>query len=57
VLQSAPPEYVYTNQNGNNIRGFSNIDLNPNAAAIPIFLTCTTATMNLNGKRNVEISY
>jgi len=40
-----------------NVNGFSTIDLNPAGAAIPTFLVCTTATLNLLGKRNVDLKY
>jgi len=40
-----------------NAGGFSTIDLNPANAAIPTFLVCTTATLHLLGKRNVDIRY
>jgi len=47
----------YTAQTGNNINGFSTIDLRPADPAIPTFLVCTTATLHLNGIRNVDIRY
>jgi len=47
----------YNPQAGNNINGFSAIDLDPAGAAIPTFLVCTTATLQLMGKRNVDIRF
>ena len=47
----------YNPQAGNNINGFSTIDLRPADAAVPTFLICTTATLQLNGIRNVDIRY
>ena len=40
-----------------NARGFSQIDLAPAAAAIPTFLICTTTTLELKGRREVDIKY
>jgi hypothetical protein len=40
-----------------NIRGFSQIDLNPAGAAIPTFLVCTTTTLELKGRREIDIKY
>jgi hypothetical protein len=40
-----------------NLRGFSQIDLAPAAAAIPTFLICTTTTLELKGRREVDIKY
>jgi hypothetical protein len=40
-----------------NARGFSQIDLAPAAAAIPTFLICTTTTLELKGRREVNITY
>jgi len=48
---------LYTAQAGNNENGFSNIDLDPAGAATPTFLVCTTMSLILNGRRNVEIKY
>jgi len=48
---------LYTAQAGNNENGFSNIDLDPGNAATPTFLVCTTMSIVLNGRRNVEIKY
>ena len=48
---------LYTAQAGNNENGFSNIDLDPAGAATPTFLVCTTMSIMLNGRRNVEIKY
>ena len=47
----------YTAQAGNNYQSFANVDLNPAGASIPTFLVCTTATLNLNGKRNIDIKF
>jgi len=47
----------YTPQAGSAIDGFSAIDLDPAGAAIPTFLVCTTATLQLMGKRNVDIRF
>ena len=44
-------------ENALNANGFSTINLNPAGDAIPTFLVCTTATLNLLGKRNVDIRY
>jgi hypothetical protein len=48
---------LYTAQAGNNENGFSNIDLDPANGATPTFLVCTTMSIILNGRRNVEIKY
>jgi len=40
-----------------NARGFSQIDLAPAAAAIPTFLICTTTTLELKGRREIDIKY
>lgn len=40
-----------------NIRGFSQINLDPAGAAIPTFLICTTTTLELKGRREVDIKY
>ena len=40
-----------------NMRGFSQIDLSDALAAIPTFLVCTTTSLELKGKREVEIKY
>ena len=40
-----------------NITGFSQIDLDPAGAAIPTFLICTTTTLELKGRREVNITY
>jgi len=40
-----------------NMRGFSQIDLDPAGAAIPTFLVCSTTSLELRGKREVEIKY
>ena len=40
-----------------NMTGFSQIDLNPGGAAIPTFLICTTTTLELKGRREVDIKY
>ena len=37
--------------------GFSAIDLQPAGAAIPTFLVCTTASLHLQGRRNLDIRY
>ena len=47
----------YTAQAGTNSQSFANVDLSPAGASIPTFLVCTTATLNLNGKRNVDIRF
>jgi hypothetical protein len=49
--------YVYNAQAGDNSRGFSNIDLDPTAAATPTFLICTTNYLELNGLRNVDLRF
>ncbi len=43
--------------NALNQNGFSTIDLAPAGASIPTFLVCTTATLNLMGRRNIDIKY
>lgn len=49
---------TFTGQNAAlNQNGFCNIDLNPAGAAIPTFLVCTTATLHLQGRREVDIRY
>lgn len=40
-----------------NIRGFSQINLDPAGAAIPTFLICSTTTLELKGVRNIDIKY
>lgn len=40
-----------------NMTGFSHIDLRPNDGAIPTFVVCTTQTLELQGRRNVDIKY
>jgi len=40
-----------------NMRGFSQINLDPAGAAIPTFLVCTTTTLELKGRREVDIKY
>ncbi len=47
---------LYTAQAGNNENGFSNIDLDPANGATPTFLVCTTMSIILNGRRNVELN-
>ena len=44
-------------ENALNANGFSTINLNPAGDAIPTFLVCTTATLNLMGRRNVDLKY
>ena len=40
-----------------NVNGFSVIDLAPAGGAVPTFLVCITATLNLMGKRKIDIRY
>jgi len=40
-----------------NITGFSQIDLDPGGAAVPTFLICSTTTLELKGRREVDIKY
>lgn len=40
-----------------NMRGFSQINLDPAGAAIPTFLVCTTTTLELKGRREINITY
>lgn len=40
-----------------NMRGFSQVNLDPAGAAIPTFLICTTTTLELKGRREVDIKY
>ncbi len=40
-----------------NMTGFSQINLNPGGAAIPTFVVCTTTTLELKGRREVNITY
>ena len=40
-----------------NMRGFSQINLDPAGAAIPTFLVCTTTTLELKSKREIDIKY
>lgn len=40
-----------------NMRGFSHIDLATGEASIPTFLVCTTTTLELKGRREVDIKY
>jgi hypothetical protein len=47
----------YTAQAGANHQSFANVDLAPANAAVPTFLVCTTSTLNLMGKRQVDIRY
>ena len=48
---------TYTAQAGTNNNGFCTVDLAPAGASIPCFLACTTSTLELMGKRNVDIKY
>ena len=57
VFSEEDTAYVYNEQDGNNARGFSNIDLDPTAAATPTFLICTTNYLELNGLRNVDLRF
>jgi len=56
-IDSTAAADLYTAQTGSNENGFSNINLEPGNAATPTFLVCTTMSLILNGKRNVEIKY
>lgn len=47
----------YTAQAGSAYEGFSDVDLNPAGNAIPTFLVCTTATLQLMGVRNVDLRF
>jgi hypothetical protein len=38
-------------------QGISDIDLEPANGAIPTFLVCTTASLNLMGRRNIDIKF
>ncbi len=40
-----------------NMTGFSQINLDPAGAAIPTFVVCTTTTLELKGKREIEIKF
>lgn len=40
-----------------NMTGFSHIDLKPTLGAIPTFVICTTQTLELQGRRNIDIKY
>lgn len=40
-----------------NMTGFSHINLRPADAAIPTFVICSTATLELQGRRNIDIKY
>ena len=51
------PAMNYTPQAGANQQSFANVDLAPTNAAVPTFLVCTTSTLNLMGKRQVDIRY
>ena len=42
---------------GANEAGFSSINLQPADAAIPTFLVSTTASIQLQGRRNIDIKY
>jgi len=42
---------------GGNLNGASTIAIAPAAGDIPTFLICTTVTLELNGRRNVDIKY
>ena len=42
---------------GNNANGFSSIDLQPADPATPTFLISTTASIQLMGRRNIDIKY
>jgi hypothetical protein len=57
VYSEEDTAYVYNAQAGDNSRGFSNIDLEPAAAATPTFLVCTTNYLQLNGLRNVDLRF
>jgi len=47
----------FSNQAGVNTDGFSNIEIAPAAGDIPTFVICTTATIELQGRRNIDIKY
>lgn len=57
VTTEVDSAYVYNAAAGANERGFSNIDLRPADAAVPTFLVCTTMSLMLNGRRNVDVRY
>ena len=40
-----------------NLSGFSQINLNPGGAAIPTFLISTTTTLELKGRREINLTY
>jgi hypothetical protein len=54
-VDSTPVADLYTAQAAG--RGFSEIDLEPGNAATPTFLVCTTMSLVLNSRRNVEFKY
>ena len=57
VYSEVDDAYVYNPQNGENARGFSDINLRPADAATPTFLVCTTNYLVFNGRRNVDLKY
>lgn len=48
---------AFVNIAGVNLQGGSTIEIAPAAGDIPTFLICTTVTLELNGRRNVDIKY
>jgi hypothetical protein len=47
----------FVNPNGTTIDGFSPIEIAPAAGDIPTFVICTTQTLELQGRRNIDIKY
>lgn len=55
--QTETTDERFQNQAGNNVDGFSSIEVAPAAGDIPTFVICTTQTLELQGRRNIDIKY
>jgi len=55
--QTETTDDAFVNPNGTTIDGFSPITIAPAAGDIPTFVICTTATIELQGRRNIDIKY
>ena len=57
TCQTTTTDDAFANIAGVNADGFSNISIAPAAGDIPTFLICTTQTLELQGRRNIDIKY
>ncbi len=55
--QTETTDERFQNQAGNNVDGFSSIEVAPAAGDIPTFVVCTTQTLELQGRRNIDLKY